>query len=608
MKKSPARALYAAFLLAAALAVLLIAWFLSGWSEVRARQTLERTAASRAAERLGAELAHDLRGELAALISREVDRPYFHYQNLFHDPRTRGGISVAPSPLAAGPADPFVMGYFQLDAKGRATTPTVNDDVPDLSEPRRLAENKQFRDEVVRSFAVALAPANLGGALVAAAAVPKPVGKPPARPNSPPHPPAQAQAQVQAPTQVVTIDNSAYFQNSNSNAIYQQSDHAIAHQADLPPAAAAPASSAPLPREIPRPADPVTITVSPLEWRTLPFAGVRTLVAVRQVDTPDGTIVQGFVVDRTTLTSWLATHAGAAVVELGTGESASTEIAPGWHLTIGANPRALAEGAVRASRVATVFLLRFVIVGVIAGLAAALVVLLVARAERLARERSQFAAAAAHELRTPLAGLQLYGDMIADGLGDPGRVRDYARRMSEEASRLGRVVSNVLGFSQLERGNLSVEPCVGPLGQALCELADRAQPTLDRAGAILALDLAPDLTARFDRDAVARIVGNLLDNAEKYSRDATDRTIRLAAQVTADHIEVIISDHGPGVTREARTRLFRPFSRGVSADGPAGLGLGLALSRSLARAMAGELEYRPAPTGGAAFVLRLPRT
>jgi signal transduction histidine kinase len=257
--------------------------------------------------------------------------------------------------------------------------------------------------------------------------------------------------------------------------------------------------------------------------------------------------------------------------------------------------------------VARGFILRFVAVGVIAILAAWLVVMLVARAERLARERGQFAAAAAHELRTPLAGLQLYGDMLADGLGDPSKLRDYARRMSEEASRLGRVVSNVPGFSQLERGNLSVDLRTGALGEALGELAERAQPMLDRAGAVLALDVPPDLSATFDRDALARIVGNLLDNAEKYGRQAADRTITLAARAAGSSVEVVVTDRGPGIAPQARARLFQPFARGVTADGPAGLGLGLALSQSLARAMGGELVYRPVPDGGAAFVLTLER-
>jgi signal transduction histidine kinase len=265
----------------------------------------------------------------------------------------------------------------------------------------------------------------------------------------------------------------------------------------------------------------------------------------------------------------------------------------------------IAAAALDARAIARSFVIRFALAGLVAVLLAAMIVVLVVRAERLARERSQFAAAAAHELRTPLAGLQLYGDMLADGLGDPNKVRDYARRMSEEASRLGRVVSNVLGFSQLERGNLAVDAQVGPLGEALRELAERAEPALDRAGAVLELDVAPDLRARFDRDGLARIVANLLDNAEKYARGADDRTIRLAAADRGDIVEVSVEDHGPGVAD--RTKLFHAFSRGVTADGPAGLGLGLALSQSLAQAMGGTLVHRAADGKGATFVLQLPR-
>ncbi|MEO8551880.1 MAG: HAMP domain-containing sensor histidine kinase, partial [Kofleriaceae bacterium] len=278
----------------------------------------------------------------------------------------------------------------------------------------------------------------------------------------------------------------------------------------------------------------------------------------------------------------------------------STEIAPGWHLEVAANPRAMIAAAADATAVARGFVARFIAVGVVAIIAALLVVMLVALAERLARERSQFAAAAAHELRTPLAGLQLYGDMLADGLGDPAKLRDYARRMSEEASRLGRVVSNVLGFSQLERGNLSIDPKPGNVAAALRELAEHAQPTLDRAGAMIALDVPDELTARFDRDALARIIGNLVDNAEKYARGAEDRTIELVAKQAGAHVEISVSDHGGGVADPAR--LFTAFARGVGSDAPAGLGLGLALSRSLARAMGGELGYRTGATGATFFV------
>lgn len=598
------RSLVAAVLLTALTGALLVAWFISGWADVRGRQRAARDAPGLAAEQRGADLAHELRSELGALMSREVERPYFHYQNLFHDPRASAGLSVAPSPLVVE-RDPLVLGFFQLDPRGRTTTPTINDELPELSEPRQLAGNRRFRDEVSRSLAGPLAPHGSTRPVEPAAAAPVPAQVPPELDE-----PAQ-------PAQVVTVDRSSYVQNAASNDVYLNQQLAVpggaGAQIEPPPAppTTAPHAAGRLAIE-PRahggePQAPVTITVSPLEWRTLGFAGQPAMVAVRQVDTPDGRLAQGFVVDRAALTSWLASRAGDAVAALRTGDSAATEIVPGWHIEVAANPLAVTAAGVEARGLARGFVARFVAAAVIAILVALLVVVLVARAERLARQRSQFAAAAAHELRTPLAGLQLYGDMLADGLGDPGKVRDYARRMSEEASRLGRVVANVLGFSQLESGNLGVEPQVGALGDALRELADRAGPALDRAGAVLALDVAPELTARFDRDALARIVGNLLDNAEKYSRGAGDRTIRLAARAAGSAIEVVISDRGPGIAQPTRARLFQPFARGVSADGPAGLGLGLALSQSLARAMGGDLAFRPIPGGGAAFVLTLAR-
>jgi signal transduction histidine kinase len=607
-RRAASRTLHAAILLVAALAALLVAWSLSGWADVRAQQRELRAAPSRAAVEQGSELAHDLRAELARLMTREVDRPYFHYQNLMHDPRSGGNLSVSPSPLASGPSDPLMLGYFQVDSAGRVSTPPINDEIPSLSEPRNFVGNRWFRDEVAKNFVASVRPPPVDrgarGTLVASAA---------------------------PPPQVVEIDESSYAQNAMPTEVYRQQQAAPrvsrntiesnrrqrvtpAPQAN-PPVQQAPQQQVSPPPPPPAAAKeeeppPVTITISPLEWRTLPYGGQPALVAVRHVETPDNNLAQGFVVDRASMTRWLASRAGDAAVEVKLGpeadkEAHAAEIAPGWYLELAASPRAVAEAAAEAASVASGFLARFVIVGVIALCAAAFVVMLVSRAERLARERSQFAAAAAHELRTPLAGLQLYGDMLADGLGDPAKMRDYARRMSEEASRLGRVVSNVLGFSQLERGNLSVDARPGNVGAALCELAERAQPALDRAGAVLELDVPPELPARYDRDALARIVGNLLDNAEKYGRESEDRTIGLCARDAGDHVEVVVTDQGPGIAPAARGKLFRAFSRGVTGDGPAGLGLGLALSQSLARAMGGELEHRPAAARGATFVLRL---
>ncbi|CAN5276591.1 hypothetical protein BH11MYX1_BH11MYX1_30300 [soil metagenome] len=440
-----------ALLLVGVLAALLGGWGITGWQDVRARQAMTELAPVAAASTRAGELARDLRAELDQLVVREARRPYFHYQNLIHDPRASPGPSVTPSPLAVGPEDPLVLGYFQVDANAKVTTPAINDEFPQLSDTKRLVEHRAFRAQVAAQLAVPLKPERASDVVrvVDVAAV---AGAPQV-------------AQV-AVAHTYEIDEGSYAQNNNANAVYGHPDGSATEVDRI----GGPPIGMRAPEPPPKPTPPkqlvrtvkstITIAISSLEWHTLPFLGQPALVAIRQVSTPDGNFTQGFVVDRATLTRWLAGHAGDLVAELhpDVHAPAATELVPGWALAVVPNPSTIETAHHDAARIAKSFLLRFVTTGAIAVLAALLVVWLVARAERYARERSQFAAAAAHELRTPLAGLQLYGDMLADGLGDPTKLRDYAKRMSEEASRIGRVVSNVLGFSQLERGNLSIDP------------------------------------------------------------------------------------------------------------------------------------------------------
>jgi signal transduction histidine kinase len=362
-------------------------------------------------------------------------------------------------------------------------------------------------------------------------------------------------------------------------------------------------------------ARPVEIAIAPPEWRIAAVGADPAMVLVRRVDTPDGALTQGLVLDRDAVVAGLAERAEGRTVALFTSTPSPDQaaaLAARARLALGAawvgvdvRP-SLARAAIAAVDVERGFLARLIPIAVLALACGVLVVVLVARAERRAQQRAQFAASAAHELRTPLAGLQLYGDMLADGLGDPGKQRDYARRMAEEASRLGRVLSNVLGFSQLERGNLSVHPTPHDAVAVARAALERGKAALERAGVEVVLDTpAVELTARLDEDAALRILGNLLDNAEKYGRGPEARTVRVSVDQRGDRVEIAVADAGPGVVERQRARLFRPFWRGVAGDGPAGLGLGLALSRSLARAMGGDLLYRPTPGGGATFVLSL---
>lgn len=658
---------------------LLLGWYWAGAADTSARAAAARR---RPAEEMRARttaIADELRRDLDDLLRRESQRPYYHYTNLFRDPRsTSTGLSLSPSPLATGPGEPLVADHFQVGAAGEVTMPTINDEAPELSDLNRLAEHHAARNRLL-SVALDLRQRALRdgeGTAVAAVdvadvdssnfgAVPDPdeLLEPAPRVKEPQvkrkvaleegkmgkiamlDSRGEGQYRSGKPTkkppgkkQVDRLDPEVYAQNAAPERVYknivgQQRKQAVPEPVPVPSQNAL--------RTLDR--GRVNIVTAPLVWHTVTLAGAPTLVALREVSTPDGTLVQGLTADRLAIEQWLgdreleeevrlvhvpaAPAAAADARKRGAGADASpevfaeaaatsgVEVVDEWELIATPPAAALAAAAERADRIERGFLLRFVGVATVAALAGVFVVLLMAGAERLARERSQFAAAAAHELRTPLAGLQLYGDMLADGLGDPSKTRDYARRLSEEAARLGRVVANVLGFSQLERGNLSLSPAEADLVPVLRDLVARAEPSLDRLGAFVAIEMPAALSARFDRDAVVRIVGNLLDNAEKYGRGADDRTITLsaaalpsaAAGASAPHplVEIVVRDRGPGIDPVTSRRLFRPFSRGASPDRPAGLGLGLALSRSLAEAMGGSLEYRRAGEH-TEFALRLP--
>jgi signal transduction histidine kinase len=104
------------------------------------------------------------------------------------------------------------------------------------------------------------------------------------------------------------------------------------------------------------------------------------------------------------------------------------------------------------------------------------------------------------------------------------------------------------------------------------------------------------------------MLSNLVDNAEKYSRGAADRSLVLSAALnTSTHkVDICVRDHGPGVPGSFEGQLFKPFARAVDSGGPAGLGLGLALVRALAQAHHGTVHHKNMPDGGAFFTVTLP--
>ncbi len=245
-------------------------------------------------------------------------------------------------------------------------------------------------------------------------------------------------------------------------------------------------------------------------------------------------------------------------------------------------------------------------------MAAAAVAALLAGVIRLSERRASFVSAVTHELRTPLTTFHMYTEMLAEGMvSDEEHRRAYLSTLRSEASRLSHLVENVLSYARLERGRADGRIEEVPLGQLLKPIERRLADRARRDGMEMVLeadDAALGAVVRVNPSAVEQILLNLVDNAGKYANDAPDKRIHLILQQTDGAVQVRVRDHGPGVSPAAARRLFHPFSKSAkeAANSAPGVGLGLALSRRLARDMGGRLWLDTAVTDGACFVLALP--
>ncbi|TRZ69175.1 MAG: PAS domain S-box protein [Rhodocyclaceae bacterium] len=228
-------------------------------------------------------------------------------------------------------------------------------------------------------------------------------------------------------------------------------------------------------------------------------------------------------------------------------------------------------------------------------------------AERLAQSKSEFLANMSHEIRTPLngvIGMAQIGYRDSDGRG---KSRQTFARILDSSKLLLAIINDILDFSKIDAGKLSIESVALDPGAcadaAVASLAERAA----QKGLVLVADKAPDLPAAVlgDPTRIAQVLLNLLSNAIKFTAQGE---VRLSVLRVGEQLVYRVRDSGIGMTPEQMELLFTSFHQADSSTTRkyGGTGLGLTISRQLARLMGGEIEVTSQAGSGSSFELRLP--
>ncbi len=359
-------------------------------------------------------------------------------------------------------------------------------------------------------------------------------------------------------------------------------------------------------------AEPPGLAAAPLAALSAVWAGDALLLARRVQPATEATAVEGVVLEWPRLRADLI----ATIADLLPGanlEPADDAAAAADHRLLAAIPARLVPGPVPPLVTAGWSPWRGTLAAAWGAMtiAAAAVAALLASVLALSERRAAFVSSVTHELRTPLTTFRLYSGLLEEGMVPAAEVPTYHATLRREADRLTHLVENVLAYARLERGRHAARRApiavAGLLDQSTARPAERAAQA-GFAWRLEADDATRCLTVTTDPAAVEQVLFNLVDNACKYARAAKPAVIAVTATPRGRSLAIAVRDHGPGVTAREAARLFEPFRKSArdAAEGAAGVGLGLALSRRLARQMGGDLVYESPADGGSRFVLTLP--
>ena len=232
----------------------------------------------------------------------------------------------------------------------------------------------------------------------------------------------------------------------------------------------------------------------------------------------------------------------------------------------------------------------------------------VSREMKLARLKSDFVANVSHELRTPLALIRLYAETLELGrLTAKEKYQDYFRIIREESERLTALINNILDFSRIEAGRKEYEFKETNLPDLVHSTLDSYRFQIEQNGFAFEENISRDIPpVNVDREAIARSLLNLVNNALKYSKDQKFIGVSLYRSNTCVKLEV--RDHGIGIPPGEQEKIFEKFYRcgDPLVHNIKGSGLGLSLVRHIVRAHGGDVQVESAPEQGSKFTIALP--
>lgn len=229
--------------------------------------------------------------------------------------------------------------------------------------------------------------------------------------------------------------------------------------------------------------------------------------------------------------------------------------------------------------------------------------------ERESKARDEFVSLLAHELRTPLTSIRSYLELLRHYGDDLARAErdEFLDIVCQQVTRVGRLVDELLDLSRLRAGRFDLSLQEFDAAET-CRQALRAISEVARANdRTLELTCPTSLPVYGDPLRLEQILTNLVSNAIKYAGDS--RAVRVRAGRRGDDlIEISVEDDGPGIPAADRERVFEPFyqTQTTKSSDHSGAGLGLYLSRQLARRMGGDITASESPAGGARLTVVLP--